>query len=121
MENSNDFGPNQYHSNPLIALPNSTAVLVLGITSIVLCSCYGIVGLICGVISLVLYAKDKKLFLQNPQSYTPGSYSNLKAGRVCAIIGLILSAIYVLIIIAVIIIFGVAILTNPEHVLNQWR
>ena len=41
-------------------LPNATAVLVLGIISIVGCFCYGIVGLICGIIALILASKAKK-------------------------------------------------------------
>ena len=35
-------------------LPNATAALVLGIISIVGALCYGIVGIICGIIGLVL-------------------------------------------------------------------
>lgn len=35
-------------------LPNSTAVLVLGILSLVFCWCYGIVGLILGIIAVAL-------------------------------------------------------------------
>ena len=44
---------NQQFSQPFgqQQLPNSTAVLVLGIISIVGCFCYGILGLILGLIS----------------------------------------------------------------------
>ena len=119
MENQNEIRENQYFSNGQTALPNSTAVLVLGIVSIIGCFCYGVIGFICSIISLVLYSKDKKLYVQNPQAYTPGSYSNLNAGRVCAIIGLIISGLYFLIIVACLAIFGIAILTNPQEIFNQ--
>ena len=36
------------------SVPNATAVLVLGIVSIVTCFCYGIIGLACAIIALVL-------------------------------------------------------------------
>lgn len=119
MENPNEIRENQYLSNPQAALPNSTAVLVLGIISIVGCFCYGIVGFICSIIAMVLYSKDKKLYVQSPQAYTLASYNNLKAGRVCALVGLILSALYLVAIIVVIIIFGAAFLANPQEILNQ--
>ncbi len=120
MENPNEIRENQYFNSGQSALPNSTAVLVLGIISIIGCFCYGIPGLICSIIAIVLYSKDKKLYVQNPQAYTPGSYSNLNAGRVCAIIGLIISAICFVAIMALWIIFGAAILSgNPQDIFNQ--
>jgi hypothetical protein len=67
MENKNEFRENQYSGNMPIALPNSTAVLVLGIVSIVMCLCYGIVGLICSIVSLVLYSKDKTYICKTPR------------------------------------------------------
>lgn len=87
-------------------LPNSTAVLVLGIISIVGCFCYGIVGLILGIIALVLSGKAKKLYEANPTMYTEASYKNMKAGRICGIIGLCLSACYVIFFIIYIAIIG---------------
>ena len=41
------------------SLPNATAVLVLGILSLLTCICYGLPGIICGIIALILYAKVK--------------------------------------------------------------
>lgn len=121
MENQNQFRENQFMNNPQASLPNATAVLVLGIISIVGCFCYGLPGLICSIISLVLAGKDKKLYEQNPSAYTPGSYSNLKAGRVCALIGLILSAIYALIIIVLLVMFGFAFFANPQEFLRNMQ
>ncbi|GGX32704.1 CCC motif membrane protein [Aquimarina muelleri] len=85
-------------------LPNATLVLIFGITSIVTCFCYGILGLIFGVIALVLAKKAKDLYLVNPELYL--GYDNLKAGKICAIIGVILSSLYLFVIIGYIIFMG---------------
>jgi hypothetical protein len=102
-----------------MALPNATAVLVLGIIAIVGCFCYGIIGLICGIIALVLAKKDMALYNANPGGYTPGSLSNLKAGKVCAIIGLSLSILYVCLVIFIIITIGFAALSDPTHFMQN--
>ncbi|HRS54053.1 MAG TPA: CCC motif membrane protein [Bacteroidales bacterium] len=75
-----------------IDLPNNITVLVLGIISIVTCWCYGIVGIILGIIALVLAKKDNALYMQNSDLYTQSSYKNVQIGKVCAIIGLCISA-----------------------------
>src|SRR6478736_6625495 len=75
-------------------LPNATAVLIFGILSIVTCCCYGIVGLILGIYALVLAGKDAKLYAENPDMYL--NYNNITIGRVLAIIGIVLSAIYMM-------------------------
>jgi hypothetical protein len=77
-------------------LPNSTGVLVLGILSIVFCLCYGFIGLILGIIAVVLGSKGMTLYNANPTAYTQASYNNLKAGRICGIIGLILSILMII-------------------------
>lgn len=51
-------------------LPNATAVLILGIASIITCCCYGVVSIILGIIGLVLANKDLKLYSQNPQEFS---------------------------------------------------
>ncbi|MEO1054784.1 MAG: CCC motif membrane protein [Bacteroidota bacterium] len=84
-------------------VPNATAVLVLGIVSIIGCFCYGIIGLICGIIALILASQAMKEVNQSPESYDKGQLGNLKAGKVCAIIGLSLSALYLLFILLMII------------------
>jgi hypothetical protein len=89
-------------------LPNATGVLVLGIISIVGCFCYGIVGIITGIISLVLSAKAIKMYNDNPALYTEASFKNMKAGRICAIIGTCLSSVYLIVVIVWIVIFGAA-------------
>ena len=75
-------------------LPNSTLILVFGIISIVTCCFYGIIGLIFGIIALVLASKATKLYAANPDLYS--DYNNVKIGKILAIIGLVLNAIYLL-------------------------
>lgn len=89
-------------------LPNSTAVLVLGILSIAVCWCYGVFGLAMGIIALVLSSKAKVAYNTNPEAYTQSSFKNLNAGRVCAIIGTVLSSLYFVVIIIWLLIAGVA-------------
>jgi len=92
---------NVSNPNPMrhtVPVPNSTGVLVLGILSIVGCFCYGILGIICGIIALVLAKGAMAAYNDNPSAYH--GIQNVRAGRVCAIIGLILSALYLILIIA---------------------
>ncbi len=84
----------QQNSIRQVPLPNATAVLVLGITSIVLCWCQGIVGLILAVVALVLANRDLVLYASNPQNFTINSFNNVKTGRTIAIIGLVLAGIF---------------------------
>ncbi len=90
--------------------PNSTAVLVLGILSIIFCWCWGI-GLILGIIALIFGIKSRRLSNNEPDRYSISSLKNLNAGYICALIGTILSGLYVLVIV-VSIIFGLTIGTN---------
>jgi small-conductance mechanosensitive channel len=110
MENQSIQNQN---SGGQIPLPNATAILVLGIISIALCWCVGIVGLAAGIISLVMAGKAKALYESTPDSYTLSSYNNVKAGRICAIIGTILSAIYVIYVIIYVIFLGAAFTALP--------
>jgi hypothetical protein len=85
-------------------LPNATTVLVLGIVSIVTAFCYGIIGIVCGIIALVLAKKDMQMYKENPEEFD--GYSNLNAGRICAIVGLSLGCLMFLIFIVYIIFFA---------------
>lgn len=75
-------------------LPNSTLILVFGILSIVTCCCYGVLGLIFGIVALVLAKSAKRTYLENPEIYT--GYNNVKTGKILSIIGIVLSAIYLI-------------------------
>ena len=79
------------------ALPNATAVLILGILSIITCLFYGFIGLILGIIAVSMHSKDKALYQSNKGKYTR-SFKNSRAGYVCGIIGLSLSLLLILII-----------------------
>jgi hypothetical protein len=111
---------NQQFGQPGIQkpLPNSTAVLVLGIVSIVSCFCYGIIGLVTGIIALVLAGKDNALYQQNPSLYTESSLKNMRAGKVCGIVGLCLSAVYLVCIIIYICIIGAAFTALPWEMMK---
>lgn len=96
------------------ALPNATAVLILGILSIATCCCYGVIGLIFGIVALVLANKDRAIYLANPALYTESSFKNLNAGRVCAVIGLTLAGLVILAYIAMVAILGLSVLSDPN-------
>ena len=99
-------------------LPNATAALVLGIISIPTCICYGLPGMACGIIAIILGNKAVKLFKDNPGVYSPSSYSNANAGRICGIIGVCLSALFLLYVVVVLMIYGMA-LTSIFSALGQ--
>lgn len=84
-------------------LPNATAVLVLGILSIVF---VGLIGAILAIISLSMWGNVKSLYEADPSQYTAASYSRAKAGRVCAIVGLSLLGLAILIVLLLAIIFS---------------
>jgi hypothetical protein len=80
----------------LLSLPNASAILALGILSILFCCCYGLTGLIMGIIALVLADKAGKLYRATPGFYSVISYRNMQAGKICAIIGVCLSTLFFL-------------------------
>ena len=94
---------------PQQSLPNATGVLVLGILSIVFCFCYGIIGITLGIIGLIMANKAIKLYMASPETYTEGSYKNVKAGKVCAIVGLCLSSLWIVILIIYVVFFAAVI------------
>lgn len=92
-------------------LPNSTTVLVLGILSIP-CCCFSIVSVILSIIALVLAKKDLDKYYLNSRGYSEKSYKNLKAGKVCAIIGLVLGSLTIVSSIVQLIIGGITSFEN---------
>lgn len=85
-----------------VQLPNSTAVLVLGICSLVF-GCF-MIGLILGIIGLVLSGKDMKLYKANPDMYD--GYSALNAGRIMSIIGVIIGGLVFLYYVIILVFVG---------------
>ncbi|MCD4833479.1 MAG: hypothetical protein K8R31_06765 [Bacteroidales bacterium] len=109
MENTTTPQPQNVNPPVQQPLPNATAVLVLGILSIAVCWCYGLFGITMGIIALVLSGKAKALYNENPEQYSQASFKNMNAGRICALIGTILSSVYIAFIIIYFIIVGAAI------------
>ena len=105
-ENTNEKNNFETSYNGTENVPFSTSVLVLGICSIVTCTCYGLPGLVCGIIALVQSKRGLTAYEENPSLYKVGSLKNLKAGKTCATIGVILSSIYFLIILGYFITVG---------------
>ncbi len=87
-------------------LSNDTAILVLGICSIVFSMCYGIVGLGLGIAALIMSKGALKEYRAAPHLYAPSSLSNVNAGRTCAIIGLVIGGLVLLTIVAYILIYA---------------
>jgi len=69
------------------SLTNATATLVLGILSIPFMFCYGVPGIIIGIIALSVSSKDEKLLNTTPTKIYQNEAMH-KAGRVCAKIGI---------------------------------
>jgi len=99
-------------------LPNATAVLILGILSILGC-CFYFVGIIFSIIALVMSKKDLVLYKANPEGYD--NYGNLKTGRILAIIGLIINIIGVIIAIVFVAAFGWAAMQDPVMMQEKIR
>ena len=93
-------------------LPNSTLVLVMGILSIIGCCFYSIPGFIFGIVALVVGKKATKEYKEAPDNYT--GFENVKAGKIMAIIGIVLSLLYLIIIIGIIAYLGWETLQDPE-------
>ncbi|TPN82355.1 CCC motif membrane protein [Aquimarina algicola] len=75
-------------------LPNSTLILVFGIISILGCCCYGLLGMIFGIIALIMAKKATELYNENPELYT--GYQNVQIGKILAISGVVLSSLYLI-------------------------
>ncbi|MES2554895.1 MAG: CCC motif membrane protein [Bacteroidota bacterium] len=87
------------------SVPNASATLVLGIISIATCWLYGIPGIVCGIIALVLHKKDKMIHATDPQRYE-NSFKTSKAGFICAVIGTSLSAFWILYVVIMLVFVG---------------
>ena len=92
-------------------LPNATAVLVLGILSILTCCCYGLFGLVLGIVGLILTNKDLIIYNQSPEKFV--NYQTLNIGKILCIIGIVLSAIAILYFVWVIRMIGLDALQDP--------
>ncbi|SDQ58886.1 CCC motif membrane protein [Flagellimonas zhangzhouensis] len=103
-------------------LPNATLILVFGIISIITCCCYGVIGLIFGIIGLVLANKALKLYAENPEMYE--GVQSVKTGRILAIIGIVLNVLAMGYMIWAISFFGWDTLQDPQRmqeILEQYQ
>lgn len=100
-------------------LPNATPVLVLGILSIITCCCYGVIGLVLGIVGLVISKKDLLLYRENPTAYS--NYGNLNIGRILCIIGIILSTLTIIYFVWILMTFGLDTLQDQELLQEKLR
>ncbi|HEA22586.1 hypothetical protein LCGC14_1325270 [marine sediment metagenome] len=94
-------------------LPNVTLIIILGIASIVLCWCYGVLGLILSIVGLILASNSKKSYLQNPEAYS--DYGTLKTAKIISIIGLVLNLLFILFIVWLIVMVGWDVLQSGDE------
>jgi len=101
-----DDKTNIFSQPPQQNLPNAKSVLILGILSIVFSIWYfSLIGVIMSIVALVLSGKDMAQYVSNSDKYTLSSFNNLKAGRICAFIGLTVATIFFVFIL--LLIFGI--------------
>lgn len=74
-------------------LPNATLIIVLGIFGY-LCCCFAGLGVIPSAIAFFMARKSEKLYAENPELYT--NISQIKTGKIVALIALILSGLVML-------------------------
>lgn len=99
----------QSSNNSPYTLPNSTTILVLGICSIATCWCTGLVGLGTGITALVMSKKARKTIEAYPEgTFTESSLNNMKAGKICGIIGVCLSSLAIIYFLIYFLIIGFA-------------
>tara|TARA_R110000868_G_scaffold403147_1_gene680065 strand:- start:10370 stop:10696 length:327 start_codon:yes stop_codon:yes gene_type:complete len=74
-------------------LPNSTMIIVLGIFGY-LCCCFAGLGIIPSGIAFFMANKSQKMYEADPEAYD--NYSQIKTGKIVALIALILNALIVI-------------------------
>ncbi|MGX7668523.1 CCC motif membrane protein [Flavobacterium pedocola] len=111
-ENFNNFETKQ-------KLPNATAVIILGVLSILVCCCYGILSVLLGALGIYLAKKDTDTYNLNPSLYT--NFKNVKTGRVLCIIGIVLGVLMLAYMIWAISYFGWETLQDQELMQEKIR
>jgi hypothetical protein len=92
-------GYNQGFQGPPVDLPGAGSVLTLGILGIIFG--FGLLGIIFNIIALNKATKATNEYNLYPGRYTASSFSKVKSGRVCAIIGLCLFAVSIIVVLAI--------------------
>ena len=74
-------------------LPNATMIIVLGIMGY-LCCCFAGLGAIPSAIAFFMARKSEKIYAENPEAYD--NMSQIKTGKIVALIALIINALFIL-------------------------
>lgn len=93
-------------------LPNASTVLALGIISIIFS---GVIGFACAAIAIQTFNGDEIKYNYSPTLYSKTSWENLKAGRICAYIGLGLSSLVLMLLGVYFTIFSAIIYAVLKH------
>lgn len=100
-----------------VRMKNSTVTLILGIASIPMCFCsiipyigilFVLIGLALPIIALIISKDEWRAYKLNPSSFHSGDAGNMKAGRICALVGLLLNGLLVLLIIGLLLVVGLS-------------
>ncbi|GET27851.1 hypothetical protein SD074_00530 [Prolixibacter sp. SD074] len=94
-ENTNQTGaPTSFQHE----IPNASVILILGIIALIIAFFNSLVGIVAGVAALVIARNAEHLYHQTPRLYTLSSYSNIRSGRTCAIIGIVIAILKIILI-----------------------
>ena len=86
------------------SVPNAMLIMICGIVSIVFCCGLGTVA---GAVAIIMSSKANKLIAEDPDGYS--NAKNVKIGRTCAMIGVGLQVLWILLyIIYIIFIVGLS-------------
>ena len=91
-----DSNTNWNANAPKEKLQGAGGALAMGIISIVLA---GLIGIILAIITLSTTKRHIEAYQNDPGRYDESSYKQMNAGRICAIVGLCISALAIIIII----------------------
>ena len=110
--------------NKLAADPTS---LVLGIVSLVIillgccCGIFAVIALVISIIGLVLAVKSLKEFDQYPDNFSIQSRKNVYAGKIVCLIGLVLSALFIVIYAVVFVLYQVNFADKVKEIYQEGR
>jgi hypothetical protein len=98
MQNEKNYqGTDPVNNNEIInpvPLRSSVGILILGIFSFILSlsPMFFVVGLILGILSFLMSKKLITEYNENPANFTRSSFTRIKFGRICSIIGFVFCA-----------------------------
>lgn len=96
-------GPGNIPYGQRETLPNAQTILIMGIISLVFA---GLIGMVLAIITLSQAKKPMEMIRQYPGRYN--GESNVKIGRVLAIISLSLFGLIILVVLIMLLVFGLA-------------